>query len=72
MPQRRRRVGAGGARSDPQPEFVRRLLPEIERFFQFKATRMDRYIVACYYSEVGGHFHRHRDNVMPARSTGGL
>jgi predicted 2-oxoglutarate/Fe(II)-dependent dioxygenase YbiX len=24
---------------------------------------MDRYIVACYDSEVGGHFHRHRDNV---------
>ena len=38
-------------------------LPEIERYFQFKATRMDRYIVACYDSEVGGHFHRHRDNV---------
>jgi predicted 2-oxoglutarate/Fe(II)-dependent dioxygenase YbiX/peroxiredoxin len=42
---------------------VRRLVPEIERFFQFKATRMDRYIVACYDSEVGGHFSRHRDNV---------
>ena len=42
---------------------VRRLVPEIERFFQFKATRMDRYIVACYDSEVGGHFFRHRDNV---------
>ena len=42
---------------------VRRLLPAIERYFQFKATRMDRYIVACYDSEVGGHFHRHRDNV---------
>ena len=42
---------------------VRRLVPEIERHFQFKATRMDRYIVACYDAEVGGHFHRHRDNV---------
>jgi predicted 2-oxoglutarate/Fe(II)-dependent dioxygenase YbiX/peroxiredoxin len=42
---------------------VRRLVPEIERYFQFQATRMDRYIVACYDSEVGGHFHRHRDNV---------
>jgi len=42
---------------------VRRLVPEIERHFQFKATRMDRYIVACYEAEVGGHFHRHRDNV---------
>ena len=42
---------------------VRRLVPEIERHFQFKATRMDRYIVACYDADVGGHFHRHRDNV---------
>ncbi len=24
---------------------------------------MDRYIVACYDSAIGGHFHRHRDNV---------
>jgi predicted 2-oxoglutarate/Fe(II)-dependent dioxygenase YbiX len=44
-------------------QIVRRLLPEIERYFQFQVTRMDRYIVACYDSEVGGHFHRHRDNV---------
>jgi peroxiredoxin len=42
---------------------VRRLLPEIERYYQFQATRMDRCIVACYDSEVGAHFHRHRDNV---------
>jgi hypothetical protein len=42
---------------------VRRLLPEIERYYQFRATRMDRCIVACYDSEIGGHFHRHRDNV---------
>ena len=44
-------------------QIVRRLLPPIERFFQFSATRMDRYIVACYDAAVGGHFHRHRDNV---------
>jgi len=44
-------------------QIVRRLLPPIERFFQFSATRMDRYIVACYDSAVGGHFYRHRDNV---------
>ena len=42
---------------------VRRLLPAIARFFQFEATRMDRYIVACYDAAVGGHFYRHRDNV---------
>jgi predicted 2-oxoglutarate/Fe(II)-dependent dioxygenase YbiX/peroxiredoxin len=44
-------------------QIVRRLLPPIERFFQYSATRMDRYIVACYDSAVGGHFYRHRDNV---------
>jgi predicted 2-oxoglutarate/Fe(II)-dependent dioxygenase YbiX/peroxiredoxin len=44
-------------------QIVQRLLPEIERYFQFRATRMDRTIVACYDSEDGGHFHRHRDNV---------
>jgi hypothetical protein len=44
-------------------QIVRRLLPEIERYFQFRATRMDRYVIACYDSAVGGHFHRHRDNV---------
>jgi predicted 2-oxoglutarate/Fe(II)-dependent dioxygenase YbiX/peroxiredoxin len=44
-------------------QIVRRLVPTIEQFFQFQATRMDRYIVACYDSAVGGHFYRHRDNV---------
>ena len=44
-------------------QIVRRLAPAIECFFQFSATRMDRYIVACYDSAIGGHFHRHRDNV---------
>jgi cephalosporin hydroxylase len=41
----------------------RRLLPAIQAYFQFAATRMDRHIVACYDSAVGGHFYRHRDNV---------
>ena len=44
-------------------QVVRRLVPAIGQFFQFAATRMDRYIVACYDSAVGGHFYRHRDNV---------
>ena len=50
---------------------VRRLVPEIERHFQFKATRMDRYIIACYDADVGGHFHRHRDNVKTHRTSSG-
>jgi predicted 2-oxoglutarate/Fe(II)-dependent dioxygenase YbiX/peroxiredoxin len=44
-------------------QIVRRLIPAIAQYFQFQATRMDRTIVACYDSAVGGHFHRHRDNV---------
>jgi predicted 2-oxoglutarate/Fe(II)-dependent dioxygenase YbiX/peroxiredoxin len=44
-------------------QIKRRLLPAIERYFQFQATRIDRYIVACYDSQVGGHFYRHRDNM---------
>jgi predicted 2-oxoglutarate/Fe(II)-dependent dioxygenase YbiX len=40
----------------------RRLLPEIEKAFQFKATRIERYIVACYDAGEGGYFRPHRDN----------
>lgn len=39
-----------------------RLCPEIEKAYQFKVTRMERYIVACYEAETHGHFRRHRDN----------
>ena len=39
-----------------------RLAAEILKAFQFKATRMERYIVACYEAETQGHFNRHRDN----------
>ena len=43
-----------------------RLLPMIQRSFQFNATRMERYLVGCYRADEGdlpaGHFNRHRDN----------
>jgi predicted 2-oxoglutarate/Fe(II)-dependent dioxygenase YbiX/peroxiredoxin len=39
-----------------------RLGPEIEKAFQFRATRMERYVVACYDADEGGHFRAHRDN----------
>lgn len=38
------------------------LLPEILKAFQFHATRMERYLVACYDAKEGGHFRPHRDN----------
>jgi predicted 2-oxoglutarate/Fe(II)-dependent dioxygenase YbiX/peroxiredoxin len=40
----------------------RRIVPEILKVHQFEATRMERYIVACYSAEERGHFLAHRDN----------
>jgi peroxiredoxin/predicted 2-oxoglutarate/Fe(II)-dependent dioxygenase YbiX len=40
----------------------RRLVPAIQRAFQFRVTRMERYIIACYDAADGGHFRPHRDN----------
>jgi predicted 2-oxoglutarate/Fe(II)-dependent dioxygenase YbiX len=56
-------LAAPQVRDIVRAQIVRRLLPAVECFFQFSATRMDRYVVACYDSAVGGHFSRHRDNV---------
>lgn len=39
-----------------------RLIPEILKAYQFQATRMERYIVACYDAAEGGYFRPHRDN----------
>ncbi|MDB5586647.1 MAG: hypothetical protein JWP26_1617 [Devosia sp.] len=44
---------------------VRRLLPMIHRAFQFRTTRIERYLVGCYEAAEGGHFHAHRDNTAP-------
>ena len=41
---------------------ARRVLPEIEKLFFMKITRMERYMVGCYSAEDGGHFRPHRDN----------
>jgi hypothetical protein len=45
-----------------QDRFRRRVVPEIRKAFQFEVTRMERYLVACYAAEEGGHFRAHRDN----------
>jgi predicted 2-oxoglutarate/Fe(II)-dependent dioxygenase YbiX len=39
-----------------------KLRPLIERAFQFRATRIERQIVACYDATEGGFFRAHRDN----------
>jgi predicted 2-oxoglutarate/Fe(II)-dependent dioxygenase YbiX len=51
-----------GLRAALRERITRRLVPEIHKAFQFAATRMERYIVACYDGETGGHFRAHRDN----------
>jgi predicted 2-oxoglutarate/Fe(II)-dependent dioxygenase YbiX/peroxiredoxin len=40
----------------------RGLVPLIKQAFAFPLTRMERYVVACYEAEHGGHFRPHRDN----------
>jgi peroxiredoxin len=40
----------------------RRLVPVLRKCFQYEVTRIERYIVACYDAESGGHFNAHRDN----------
>jgi peroxiredoxin/predicted 2-oxoglutarate/Fe(II)-dependent dioxygenase YbiX len=45
-----------------QSRVLRRIKPEIHKVHHFDATRMERYLVACYRAEDGGHFRPHRDN----------
>lgn len=45
-----------------QQRFISRVVPEIQKVHQFRVTRMERYIVACYSAKDGGHFRPHRDN----------
>lgn len=43
-----------------------RLAPEIEKAFSWRATRMERYLIACYDAAEGGYFRPHRDNTTHA------
>ncbi len=45
-----------------QRKVIRRINPEIKKAFQFHTTRMERYLVAGYHAENGGHFRPHRDD----------
>ncbi len=40
----------------------RRLVPELLKTYQYKATRIERYIVCCYDAAESAHFAAHRDN----------
>lgn len=55
-------IAAAPIRSVLLDRLRRRLMPQIFKAFQFQATRIERWIVACYDSEQGGFFRPHRDN----------
>jgi predicted 2-oxoglutarate/Fe(II)-dependent dioxygenase YbiX len=62
---RRRDVNLQGdveLRAEIAAKIQRSVLPMIRRTYQFEATRIERYIVACYDAEEGGVFNAHRDN----------
>jgi predicted 2-oxoglutarate/Fe(II)-dependent dioxygenase YbiX len=42
--------------------FMRRVVPQIQRAFNFTVGHMERHLVSCYDSSEGGHFAAHRDN----------
>ncbi|MCI3132904.1 2OG-Fe(II) oxygenase [Phenylobacterium aquaticum] len=55
-------VEAPDLRAELRDALRRRLVPEIAKAFCFEATRIERYLVACYDAEEGGFFRPHRDN----------
>jgi predicted 2-oxoglutarate/Fe(II)-dependent dioxygenase YbiX/peroxiredoxin len=49
-------------RDEARTKLQRRLVPMVERAFGWKATRIERYLLACYDGAEGGLFRAHRDN----------
>jgi predicted 2-oxoglutarate/Fe(II)-dependent dioxygenase YbiX len=49
-------------REQVRARLSRFLVPQIERVFQFRASRIERYMIACYDSGDSGFFQAHRDN----------
>ncbi|HKT54069.1 MAG TPA: 2OG-Fe(II) oxygenase [Caulobacteraceae bacterium] len=58
-------IPEGSLRERLRDSIARRLAPEVEKAFQFRATRIERYNVACYDAASGGWFRPHRDNTTP-------
>jgi hypothetical protein len=46
----------------------RRVMPEVQKAFAFRATRFEGFKVASYDASTGGFFRAHRDNLSPATS----
>lgn len=57
-----------GLQSTLRSALVRRVLPEIRKAYAYEATRIERYIVACYEDTDTGFFRAHRDNEQRATS----
>jgi predicted 2-oxoglutarate/Fe(II)-dependent dioxygenase YbiX len=55
-----------GLKSEIRARLNARLVPEIRKAFQFRATRLERYLVACYDATDRGFFRAHRDNTTKA------
>ena len=49
-----------------QHKIVTQVVPEIYKAFNYKVTRMERYLIACYDGDLGGYFKPHRDNTTKA------
>jgi len=47
---------------EAQQRFRRSVVPELLKTYQYKATRMERYLVGCYRVEDAAHVVAHRDN----------
>ena len=44
----------------------RRVIPELQKAFAYRASRFEGFKIVCYAAEEGGFFHAHRDNLSPA------
>ena len=44
----------------------RRVIPELQKAFAYRASRFEGFKIVCYGAEEGGFFHAHRDNLSPA------
>jgi predicted 2-oxoglutarate/Fe(II)-dependent dioxygenase YbiX/peroxiredoxin len=55
-------IADAALKKETQLKFSRRVMPQLLKAYQYRATRMERYIVACYAAEDEAHFRAHRDN----------
>ncbi|MBI1179645.1 MAG: 2OG-Fe(II) oxygenase [Alphaproteobacteria bacterium] len=55
-----------GLRLEVREALIGRAVPEIAKAFAFEASRIERYLVACYDAADRGFFNAHRDNVSRA------